>query len=270
MAYGSTESCNERGKGMRQAVPVSVGIVTYNDREKAVRAVRSLIEHCTFDTVTVTVYDNDSSDHTAEALADLGVTVVPTGGNLGFGRAHNLALGRPMGRYHAVVNPDVQVDSDVLARLIDVMEEHPEIAMITPRILNADGTVQHLPKRQPTWRYLLLGRLSSFGGPFAKVRREYTRQDECLTGLCPIEFCTGCFFVIRSELFHRLSGFDERYFMYMEDADLSRRVLEFGSIMYDGDVTVTHLWERESSKKLRYLWIHLRSCFQYFKIWGKH
>ena len=187
--------------------------------------------------------------------------------NLGFGGGHNAVLSEISSKYHAVINPDIKLDSDVLSYLVDVMEKNSDIAMLTPKILHADGTEQHLPKRHPTFSYLFLGRLARLGGIFRKIRKEYTREEENFQSPFDIEFCTGCFFLIRSEIFKKVGGFDKRYFMYMEDADLSREVLKYGRVVFDPTVSVTHLWKRESAKNLKSLFLHLSSAFKYLKKW---
>ena len=187
--------------------------------------------------------------------------------NIGFGAAHNKILNYEMGKYHAVVNPDITVDSDVLSHLADILENNPDIAMITPRILNEDGTEQKLPKRTPTARYLFLGRLSRFGGIFKKIRDEYVRANEVFEDLTDIDFCTGCFFMIRSEVFEKIGGFDERYFMYLEDADLTREAKKYGRVVFCPSEKVTHLWERGSAKKPKLLLIHINSFIKYLRKW---
>lgn len=255
---------------MGQDITVSASVVTYNCKEKAVKTVSSLLKNTNKYPFCLTVYDNASTDGTAQAIKQLdGVNLVETGENLGFGKAHNLALYNNLGKYHAVINPDIIIDSDILASLVDVLEQNPDIAMITPKILNSDGTVQNLQKREVKAKYLFLGRFAKFGGIFKKMRDEYTSFSLDSNGFAEIEFCTGCFFVIRSEVFSRLGGFDERFFMYLEDADLSKRVKEFGKIVYYPAVSVIHLWERESAKKLKYLLIHFMSYFKYLLKWRK-
>ena len=251
---------------MLENVNVSASIVTYNCKQKALAAVKSLTEHTKKYPFSLYVFDNGSTDNIVEELSTLeGVSAQNTGANLGFGKAHNKALSKDLGKYHAVINPDITVDYDVIASLVDVLEANEDIVMITPKILNADGSIQHLPKRAPTFKYLFLGRLAFLKGPFLKARREYTLADENLTGLTDISFCTGCFFIMRSEVFKKLGGFDEDFFMYMEDADLTLRAKKYGRVVYDAENYVTHLWERESAKSLKYLIIHFKSCLKFFK-----
>ena len=70
-----------------------------------------------------------------------------------------------------------------------------------------------------------------------KIRKEYTRENKNLEGLCDIEFCSGCFFIMRSDVFEKIGGFDKRFFMHLEDADLSRQALKYGRVVLD----ITHV-----------------------------
>lgn len=251
-------------------ISISAAIVTYNNIDKIASTVESLINFTEKYTVSLTVYDNGSVDGTAEALEKISeINLVRTGGNLGFGKAHNLALKNSMGKYHAIVNPDIRIDTDALGMLVDYLEQNPDVAVVTPKILNPDGTVQHLPKRRPNFKYQVLGRFAKLGGVFKKIRDEYTDAFISQTEEKDIGFCTGCFFVIRSDVFKRLGGFDENFFMYMEDADLTRRAEAFGRVVYYPKAYAYHFWERSSAKKLKFLLIHLKSSLYYFTKWRK-
>lgn len=247
---------------LAEGVNVSGSIVTYNCKEKAMGAVNSLLANTKKYPFVLNVFDNASQDGTAQALAQInGVNVVNTGANLGFGKAHNKVLDTDCGKYIAIINPDITIQSDVISHLVDVLENNSDIVMITPKVLNNDGTEQKLPKRTPTFKRLFLGRI------FKSIRNEYIMADTEFTALTDIDFCTGCFFVIRTDVFKEIGGFDDRYFMYMEDADLTRSAKQYGRVVFDPTVSVVHLWERESSKSLKYLMIHFKSAFKYFLKW---
>lgn len=249
---------------------LSAAIVTYNGKEQAVSAVNSVLKHTKKYPLSLYVIDNASTDSTADEIEKIeGVTLIRKQENLGFGGGHNAVLSEISSKYHAVINPDIELDSDVLSRLVDTLESNDDIVMITPKIMGKNGQEQHLPKRHPTFRYLFLGRLSRLGGVFKRIRKEYTREEEAFEGLVDIEFCTGCFFLIRSEIFKKIGGFDNRYFMYMEDADLSREALKYGRVVFDNSICVRHLWKRESAKSIKFLFIHLSSSFKYLKKWRK-
>ncbi len=247
---------------------LSASIVVYGSAEQAEITIKSVLENTKKYPLSLYVIDNASPDDAVCKLSKISsIKLIELKQNVGFGEGHNTVLNEKLGKYHAVINPDIELDSDALSKLVDIMEENPDIAMITPKILGEDGTEQCLPKRNPTLRYLLWGRLSRLGGVFKKIRKEYTREDENLEKMTDIEFCTGCFFLIRSEIFDKIGGFDKRYFMYMEDADLSRQVKKYGRVVFEPTVWVKHLWKRESAKKLKFLLLHLSSALKYLKKW---
>lgn len=249
---------------------ISAAIVTYNGREKALNACNCVIENTKRLPLEFYVIDNASSDGTAEAAGKIqGVTVLKQSENLGFGAAHNKVLEQNMGKYHFVINPDITFSSDVLSELAEFMESNPDIVMCCPRILNEDGSEQHLPKERPTAKRLFLGRLAPLGGVFKKIRTEYTWADRVTDNVSDIDFCTGCFFVIRSDVFKELGGFDERFFMYQEDVDLTLRAQQYGRTVINPLVSVTHLWERESAKSIKYLFIHIKSSVKFLRKWRK-
>ncbi len=243
---------------------VSVSIVTYNDRTRVVDACNSILEQTVRYKPKLYIIDNGSVDGTVQAIQNLDVTVIENGSNLGFGAAHNKILGAKLGKYHFVVNPDILLKGDVISDMVDFFEENPDVVMACPKILNADGSEQKLPKFRPTFKRLFLGRLSK------KIRSEYIWGERELKTPCDIDFCTGCFFCIRGDVFKELGGFDERYFMYLEDADLTLRAKKLGHVVINPNINVTHIWERESAKSIKYLLIHTFSCFKFLWKWRKH
>lgn len=222
--------------------------------------------------VAVYLCDNSPEDPTADRVqwSFPGITVLPQPGNVGFGRANNAVIPYLKSRYHLMMNPDVTFDPTLLSRMIAYMEEHPNIAVLTPRVLNTDGSEQFLPKKRITVHYLLGGLLENLGGPFRRWRQEFTLADVEVRLPIPVEFATGCFLLIRTEIFRELGGFDPRFFLYQEDSDLSRRVLEEGkgSIVYHPDMTVTHAWARENTRTSRGRMRQIRSAIKYFAKWG--
>lgn len=243
---------------------ISSAIVTYNNGMAVSDTCRSILENTKRYEPFLHIIDNASSDDTLQHLSSLeGLRLIRNGKNIGFGAAHNKMLNADMGKYHFVINPDITVSSDVISDIADFMEQHEDIAMLMPKILNSDGTEQHLPKERPTFKRLFLGRLAKFSKRFAKIRSEYTWADKPVTEVTDIDFCSGCFFCIRSEVFKALGGFDERYFMYLEDADLALAAKKFGRVVIAPQFSVTHTWERESAKSLKYLLIHIISSFKF-------
>ncbi len=245
---------------------ITASIVTYNDTKKALKAISSLKGNTTHSELKIFVFDNSTGSVDLKITTEAD-TYLKTKENLGFGAAHNLILDYEMGDYHAIINPDITVSSDVLSYLADILDKNPDIAMITPKILNSDGSEQKLPKKSPNFKYMFLGRLAPLGNIFKRIRDDYTRANESFEGITDIDFCTGCFFLIRSDIFKKIGGFDKRYFMYLEDADLTREVKKYGRVVFCPEVAATHEWERGSSKSMKLLLIHLSSFFKYRGKW---
>ena len=250
---------------------VSASIVTFNSAGVVGDALQSLLTQTKEYPWTVYVVDKHSTDHTVLMISEKFPQVVclPQPDNRGFGHGHNQVIPLLTSDYHAIINSDISFDFDVLSKLVSYLEEHPDVVIATPAICNLDGTFQRVPKRLPTYHYMASGMLERFGGIFRRWRDEYTMTGVKFDKPTPIEFCTGCFIMIRTSVFKELGGFDERFFMYCEDADLSRRAGMKGKIMFLPDIRITHEWGRASSKRWKFFKIHLQSQHLYFKKWRK-
>lgn len=249
---------------------ISASVVTYNNREEAENVCRSLLENTKRYPLKLYVFDNGSSDGTADALSEIdGVTVERLNKNIGFGAAHNKVLTKEIGSVHFVINPDIIINGDVLSDMYDFLNKNRDIVLAMPQILNSDGTIQHLPKEKPTFKRLYLGRLGKIIKKFKNVRDEFIWQGREISSVTDINLCSGCFFAVDSGVFKELKGFDERYFMYLEDADLTLRAKQKGRVVIAPQFKVTHLWHRESAKNIKYLLIHICSSLKFLYKWRR-
>lgn len=245
---------------------VSASIVTYNNEEIIQKCIQSIIDNTKGVELLLTVVDNNSTDNTVDVVKNNfpNVNIVECKENKGFGSGHNIAIRQSKAKYHAVINPDVIMIKDAITALCDYMDENEDTVMITPRVLNDDMTEQYLPKYCPTIRYVFVSKIK----PFKYLRRRYTRQEEMLNKPTQVEFCTGCFFVARTSTLLQLDGFDERFFMYCEDADLSRRAREKGKIIFYPETEIIHSWGRDNTRSLRGIKRFVWSLIKYFAKWG--
>lgn len=268
--YNMEQKVLFRKEACLMASVLSACLVLYHCGEEIDYALRC-IQNADIE-VTVYLCDNSPEEITAERLTWLfpGVIVLPQPKNVGFGRANNAVLPMLESKYHLIMNPDVSFDPALLRRMVVYMDEHPNIAVLTPRVLNEDGSEQYLPKKRISVHYLLGGLLEGFGGIFARWRRDFTMADMDVQKPTPVEFATGCFLLIRTDVFRHLQGFDPRFFLYQEDSDLSRRVLEqrLGSIIYHPDFCITHRWSRENTRTFRGRIRQICSVCKYFLKWG--
>lgn len=242
-------------------------IVTYNNMRTIDNAIRSLLENtaCDFSLYAV---DNGSTDGTVEYIKENfpQVTVIETGANLGFGRGHNFILDKLDSDYHAIINPDVIVRDDIISDMMSYLDEHQDIGMLSPQIKFPDGRPQILGKRIPLPHYLVASRMR--GEEPSKLLREYAMLDEDMSKPTQIFNATGCFMFIRTGLFKQLGGFDDRYFMYFEDCDLTRMVNKASKVLYYPDAVVYHEWGRESKKNFKLKMVQINSMLKYYAKWG--
>lgn len=248
---------------------VTASIVTYNSANEISEVLNSLSQA---KNIEIFVIDNASEDNTREIVKKEfpEIKLIASPKNLGFGGGHNLAIEQIDSNYHIIVNPDISVEKDEIEKMLSYMEANPDVVVLTPRVLNTDGSEQFLPKRRPNLKYLFGGRLESKFKVCYRWRSEYTMRDEHIETPIQVDFATGCFMVCRSEALKKIGGFDERYFLYFEDADLTREMQKIGKTMYVPSVHVTHKWKRENGKLGKGFFLALHSMFKYFRKWRKY
>lgn len=256
---------------------ISIAIVSFNNSQKIEATLGSILQ-CLPATllVHVVVVDNHSTDDTVERVQTYAqktghVTLIQNFKNVGFGKAHNQVLDIVESRYHVICNPDIIISHDVFSPLKLFLERSPRIAIACPRFQGKDGTLQPLNRRYPTVIDLFLRRfLPPPLRPIVRDRlRAYDMQDVGYDHSYDVPFLSGAFMFCRMEALKAVGGFDERYFLYFEDADLSRKVQQRGyRTVYFPEVCVTHDWERMAHKSWRGAWVFAKSAYRYFRKWG--
>lgn len=249
-------------------IDLSIAIVAFNDEEDVKNAVES-VESRTPALVSKKIYvvDNSTMENRLSELEGMysDVTVLKTGDNLGFGGGHNYVLDKIDSKYHAIVNPDIILKEDAFSPLISFMASC-DCGMCVPRILDEEGALQSVYRRDLTVFDMFIRMFLKKG--FEKRRAYHTMQDCDFSKTFNVPFAQGSFLVIRTELFKKLNGFDSRFFLYMEDADLCKRVNEVSSLMYYPGASVIHKWEKGSHKNKKLFKLHVSSMIKYFNKWG--
>jgi GT2 family glycosyltransferase len=197
------------------------------------------------------------------------VVAISTRKNLGYGRANNLAIRDSVRRhkYHLICNPDVFLGPETLPRLYHMLEGRPDVGLCSPRIVGTDGKLHHLCKRLPSPLDLAIRRFAPATW-FASQRAHYEMRDQSYDEPMEVPFLSGCFMFFRSSVLARLDGFDERYFLYIEDLDLSRRAAAIARNLYSPDARIVHVADRGAYKSLRLLRYFGVSVLRYFNKWG--
>lgn len=194
------------------------------------------------------------------------VKYIHTPSNPGFGASHNLAVKYfPNADYYFIVNPDVYFENDVNT-MVDYMESQPDIGCLVPKVVYPNGRLQKLCKLLPSPLDLFLRR-------FIPTLSFITDKKLMLYGynytfLLDIPYASGCFMLIRGDVFRKVGGFDERFFMYLEDTDLSRRIASVSRVVFYPDVGIIHEFGKASYKNKKIMAIHVISALKYFNKWG--
>lgn len=213
---------------------VAVIIVNFNTGEETIACVASALHDLGAVRSEVCVVDNASSDGSAQRLGgDPAITLIANETNRGFGAAVNQAARQTTAPLLWILNPDCRVLPGTYRALLDTLERHSECAIAAPQLLNADGSVQASARGEPDAWTGLFGRhglLTKFFPQSAAARRNLPAADLVASGVdsAEVPWVMGAAMLIRRDPFDRVGRFDERYFLYWEDADLCRRLRTAG------------------------------------------
>jgi GT2 family glycosyltransferase len=191
--------------------------------------------------------------------------------NIGFGAAHNLAfkLFAIESEFHIILNPDIYFENSPFGEISKFMISTPEVGALMPKILYPDRSIQHLAKLLPSPIILICRRFLIPIFPFLKrFNLHYELHGLSHSKYSEVPSISGCFLFLRTKAFKDINGFDERFFMYMEDVDLVRRISINSRVVYFPSVHVFHDYAKGSYKNFSLLIHHLYSAVLYFNKWG--
>ena len=210
---------------MAKKIDISIVIVNYRVKEYVSNLLSSIYKAARQYKVQIFVVDNDSGDDSVAYLRQRhpGVIYIANEDNFGFGKANNQAIKEAKGEFTLIINPDTLVSEDTFTVLIEHMKQNPECGAAGCKILNPDGSFAPESKRSvPTiWAALtkLLGLHSIF--PKSRLFGQYYLTWLSENQQVEINVLSGSFMFWRTELLQQMGGFDERFFMYGEDIELS-------------------------------------------------
>lgn len=240
-----------------------------NNKEKLLKAVESFLSSSV--DVKLFLVDNSPTDMLRNVVANDQIEYIHTGSNLGFGGGHNVVMDKLQtgSSFHVILNPDIFFEENVLEVLLNRMEEEEDIGIIAPKIVYPNGELQHSVRKFPKPWDLVIRRLKLFNSVFKSKYDQGHYMDVDLEKERYVDTVSGCFQVFRTEVFLNVKGFDERYFMYLEDMDICKKVHESAhKILYYPKCAVSHYFEKASSKSLKLFFVHIQSATKYFLKWG--
>ena len=192
-------------------------------------------------------------------------------GNIGYGAAQNLAIRRSSAEFHLALNPDVVLDAGAIAESVRFLHANPDTVMVVPRGYDAQGRYAHLAKRAPSVFVLLLRALSVVpsAGVFGRRVARYLYGDRLPSEQpASISLASGCFMFCRRSALQTVGGFNERYFLYFEDFDLSRRIAKHGQIREVPTVRIVHRGGSTARRGLVRIARFIQSGIRYFNTYG--
>lgn len=198
------------------------------------------------------------------------ITYLPNPKNIGYGAAHNIAIRESIYDdipFHLVINPDIIIAPDTLEILMNFIQQHPQVGCVAPKVIYPNGELQYLCKLLPT-------PLDVFGRRFLpkawmKKRNErYELRQSGYNQPMNIPYLSGCFMLLRTSALQKVKLFDERFFMYPEDVDLTRRLHQQYLTVFYPQTTIVHNHAKQSYHSIRMLWIHATNMCKYFNKWG--
>ncbi len=242
---------------------VAAVIVSYNVRDLLVACVDSLrqdgVDH-------IVVVDNASVDGSADAVrGQPGVEVVALARNLGFGSAANRGVARTATPYVAVMNPDVVVEPGATKALVATLDGDARLAVVGPRIETLDGKLYPSVRTFPDLTDAAGHAFLHFVWPGNPFSRRYRMLDWDHALAADVDWVAGTYFLARRQAWDEVGGFDERFFMYLEDVDLCWRLRRSGwRTGYQPAAVVTHAIGRSTDQTpYRMIAAHHRSLLRY-------
>lgn len=246
---------------------LNVSIVLYN---QSVSQITPLVESLRLSNVVSDIFLIDNSPSSDLNFRKLNAIYIHNDKNFGYGTAHNIALKQSIrvnSDYHLVVNPDISFDPHILSEIIDFMNNNTDIGHLMPKVYYPTGEIQYLCKLLPTPFDLIFRRFLT--SKWTQKRREYFElRFSGYNKIMDVPYLSGCFMMLRVEALKNIGLFDERFFMYPEDIDLTRRIHSKYRTVFYPNVSIVHDHAKRSYFSIKMLIIHTLNMIKYFNKWG--
>ncbi|PKQ46950.1 glycosyltransferase family 2 protein [Confluentibacter flavum] len=215
---------------------LSIVILNYNVRyflELCLKSVQQAI--ITID-AEIIVVDNHSEDKSCEMVRQLfpEVILIENHENYGFSKGNNIGVAKAKGEYICILNPDTVVSEDTFIKLLEFSSSKDKLGIVGCKLINGSG--EFLPESKRNIPYVKASLLKLLGNPKLYYASHLNKDESA-----KVDILVGAFMFLKCELYNVVGGFDEDYFMYGEDIDLSYRILKSGfQNYYYGETTVIH------------------------------
>jgi len=247
----------------------SVSIVLYENPTTDIFSCIQSLEKTNIETIYIV--DNSPTEDLKKICSKyLSVNYIHNPTNPGYGAGHNIAIEKSIQSgfdYHLVINADIYFETDIIKDIAQYLNDNPTIGALMPKVIYPSGKHQELCKFIPTPFDLFARRF--FPKPLREMNeRKFKMMNYDRSQILWVPYLSGCFMFLRNKALKDVGLFDERFFMYPEDIDLSRRMACLYDTIYFPSVTVVHKHEQASRKSYRMLIIHAWNMIKYFNKWG--
>lgn len=255
---------------MNKKIDISASIVLYKeDLEELTKTINCFLS--TPLSKKLFLIDNTENKEFNNLFHQKEIEYIAVGKNIGFGAGHNIILDRivNLSYHHLVLNPDVSFKPTVIPNLITKLKRHEIVSMIAPKVLFPNGNLQHSCRRYPKVSELLARRFPFLSPIFKSKIYKGKYADKDLEASFFADYIAGCFHLYKTKDFIKIKGFDERYFLYMEDVDICKKIniIDKQKLYYPKE-EITHVLKQGSSKSMKLFFRHTSSAVKYFSKWG--
>lgn len=245
-----------------QQFRLDVIVITYNN-ERSISVCLSSLEKCSYKK-KLYAFDNFSEDKTCYIIKKEfpQVKLIKNNKNIGFGVAVNQGAKIAKGDYLLFLNPDTVVKGGCIEEMVRFLEKKKDAAVVGCRVLNPNGSLQPSCGKFPTIANIILDRILIVN---KILRTELIRQESFYAKEQTSDWVSGAFFLVKRDVFLKLGGFDEKYFMYVEDVDFCYRARDAGyKIFYNPKAEIIHCNMGKSRPRKRFKAIQMRRGFTIF------
>jgi len=250
-------------------------IVTYNTEQEELNRILNCFKKIKLK-FKLWISDNSEKDilrNFIENFSDDRIKYIFNNSNKGFGAGHNIVLQKLIeenekSEFHLMINADVFFEENTIEKIIAYMRKNSDIGQIGPKIYESNGEINRSCRLLPTPLNLIFRRFFPVKSIVEKMDYSYEMKWYDYKSTIEVPILSGCFIFVRTDILKNIGVFDERYFMYMEDYDLCRRIGKKYKVVFYPKVNIVHEHGKASYKSRKMMIIHIKSAIKYFNKWG--
>ena len=250
-------------------------IVAYNTDRNELKKIIECFQRVGLD-FKLWISDNSEKDSLREVINGFGddrIGYIFNNCNGGFGAGHNVVINKLINReveseFHLIVNADVFFEENTIEKIVGYMRKNRKIGQIGPKIYGIDGEVTRSCRLLPSPLNLVFRRFLPIKSIVDKLDYDYEMKWYDYEEIIDVPILSGCFIFVRTDVLKEIGGFDKRYFMYMEDYDLCRRIGQKYRTVFYPEVKIIHEHGKASYKSRKMMIMHVKSAIKYFNKWG--